>query len=459
MNNFSISDLPKGAYIHMIGIGGISMSGIAEMLLNFGYKVSGSDAKPSGLTDRLKQNGAEIFIGQSADNIKNPDAVCYTAAISPDNPELVKARALGVPVVERAVFLGALLEKYKYPIAVAGTHGKTTTSSMLSLVLLAAHKDPTILIGGELSQIGGNYHIGGNEYLPFEACEYVESFLHFKPFVSIITNIEEDHMDYFKDLNHIITSFVKFASLTSDNGCNIVCIDENTTQSIVQNVKKKTVTYALNNKNADYTAENIIIEKDGRPSFDIFNKNRKVLNVSLNVAGDHNICNALGVTAACEFLGIEPEYIKSGLEEFKGAKRRFDRLGKTVTGVDVVDDYAHHPTEIKTTLETAKKMGYNNVWVAFQPHTYTRTAAFLEQFASALKTADRVMITDIYPAREKYDGTMHACDLARLIPGVVYMNDMDAMKRYILSNAKPGDLVITMGAGNICDLGYSLTQK
>ena len=162
---------------------------------------------------------------------------------------------------------------------------------------------------------------------------------------------------------------------------------------------------------------------------------------------------------ACEFLGIEPEYIKSGLEEFRGAKRRFDRLGKTETGVDVVDDYAHHPTEIKTTLETAKKMGYNNVWVAFQPHTYTRTAAFLEQFASALKTADRVMITDIYPAREKYDGTMHACDLARLIPGVVYMNDMDAMKRYILSNAKPGDLVITMGAGNICDLGYSLTQK
>ena len=248
MTNFSISSLKKGAHIHMIGIGGISMSGVAEMLLSFGYKVSGSDVRETNLTNRLKENGAEIYIGQSADNIKDPDAVCYTAAISDSNPELQKARTLGVPVVERAELLGGLLELYKYPVAVAGTHGKTTTSSMLSLVMLAADKDPTILIGGELSQIGGNYRIGGSEYLPFEACEYVDSFLHFKPYVSIITNIEEDHLDYFKDLNHIISSFVKFASLTSDKGCNIVCIDENTTQSIVHNVKKRTITYALDNK-------------------------------------------------------------------------------------------------------------------------------------------------------------------------------------------------------------------
>lgn len=459
MSKFSISNLPEGAYIHMIGIGGISMSGIAEMLLNFGYKVSGSDNKSSGLTERLEKNGAEIFIGQKADNIKKPDVVCYTAAISKDNPELIAAQGLGVPVVERAVFLGAMLEKYKYPVAVAGTHGKTTTSSMLSLVLLAADKDPTILIGGELNQIGGNYRIGGDEYLPFEACEYVESFLHFKPYMSIITNVEEDHMDYFKDLNHIITSFVNFASLTSDNGCNIVCIDENTTQPIVRIAQKKSITYALNNKSADYTAENITLDQNGRPSFDVYNKDRLVTSLSLKVAGDHNICNAVGVTAACDFLGIDPDHIKMGLEDFTGAKRRFDKLGMTSGGVEIVDDYAHHPTEIKTTLETTQKMGYNNVWVVFQPHTYTRTAAFLDDFANALKIADRVMITDVYTAREEYDGTIHACDLAALIPNSIYMNDMCSIEKYVLENAVDGDLVITMGAGDICDLGYSLVQK
>ena len=459
MSNFSVSDLAEGSYIHMIGIGGISMSGIAEMLLNFGFKVSGSDMKASNLTERLQQGGAEIIIGQAAENIKNPSLVCYTAAISPENPELKAAREKGIPCIERAVLLGALLEKYKYPIAVAGTHGKTTTSSMLSLVLLSAEKDPTILIGGELKQIGGNYHIGGNEYLPFEACEYVESFLHFKPFVSIITNIEEDHMDYFKDLNHIKSSFVKFASLTSDEGCNVVCTDGDTTDCILQDVKKKALTYGISNKTADYTANNIQTDAAGFPEFDICCREKTLLHVKLNVAGSHNICNAVGVAAACDFLGIDTKYIKQGLESFDGTKRRFDRLGKTKNGTDVVDDYAHHPTEIKTTIETAKKMGYNNVWVAFQPHTYTRTAAFLENFAKALNIADRVMIADIYPAREKYDGTIHACDLAALIPGVVYMNDMNAMKKYILENAASDDLVITMGAGNICDLGYALVEE
>lgn len=459
MNNFSIADIPKGAHIHMIGIGGISMSGIAEMLLNFGYKVSGSDTKSSGLTDRLKQNGAEIFIGQRAENIKNPDVVCYTAAIGDDNPELMAAKALDVPVIERAVLLGALLQLYKYPVAVAGTHGKTTTSSMLSLVLLSAQKDPTILIGGELRQIGGNYRIGGTEYLPFEACEYVDSFLHFKPFVSIVTNIEEDHLDYFKDLNHIISSFIKFTSLTDINGCNIVCIDENNTQKIVQNVENKFITYGLKNKDADYTARNLTLRKGGYPSFDIFNKERLITHIDLNVVGEHNVLNAVGVAAACDFLGIEPEYIRKGLEEFTGTKRRFERLGKAASGADVVDDYAHHPTEIKATLKSAKSMGYKKVWVVFQPHTYSRTAAFLDEFAEALSHADRVMIADVYPAREKYDGTIHSCDLAIKIHGAVYMNDLGAIKRYLLENTGSGDLIITMGAGSICNLGYAMTDN
>ena len=459
MSNFTIAELQKGAHIHMIGIGGISMSGIAEMLLNFGYKVSGSDTKSSGLTDRLKQNGAEIFIGQRAENVKSPDVVCYTAAISSDNPELKAARNLGVPVIERAEMLGELLKLYKYPVAVAGTHGKTTTSSMLSLVLLHAKKDPTVLIGGELRQIGGNYRIGGSEYLPFEACEYVESFLHFKPFVSIVTNIEEDHLDYFKDLNHIISSFVKFTSLTDSNGCNIVCIDENSTQNIVQNVEKNLLTYGLKNKDADYTARNITLRENGYPSFDIYNKERMLCHIDLNVVGDHNICNAVGVAAACDFLEIEPKYIKEGLEAFTGTRRRFERLGKAACGADVIDDYAHHPTEIRATLTAAKKMGYENVWVVFQPHTYSRTAAFLDEFAEALSEADRVMIADIYPAREKYDGTIHSCDLAIKIKGAVYMNDMRAIERYLVENAGVRDLIITMGAGNICNLGYALTDS
>ncbi len=459
MNKFSFAEIPKGAHIHMIGIGGISMSGIAEMLLGFGYKVSGSDTKDSELTDRLKRNGAEIFVGQSAANIKDPDAVCYTAAISDDNPELLAARRLSVPVVERAEMLGALLDLYKYPIAVAGTHGKTTTSSMLSLVLLEAGKDPTVLIGGELRQIGGNYRIGSSEYLPFEACEYVESFLHFNPYVSIVTNIEEDHLDYFKDLNHIITSFTKFTRLTDDNGCNIVCIDENTTQNIVQNVKKPLVTYGIKNPNADYTAQNISYRSGAYPSFDILGRGKKLCHVDLNVVGEHNICNAVGVAAACDFLRIEAKYIKKGLEEFTGTHRRFEKLGKASCGSDVIDDYAHHPTEIRATLRAAQKMGYKNIWVVFQPHTYTRTAAFLDEFASALGEADKVMIADIYPAREKYDGTVHSCDLARKIKGAIYMNDLGAIGRYLSENAEAEDLIITMGAGNICDLGYALTEK
>lgn len=459
MKEFSASDLSEKSYIHMIGIGGISMSGIAEMLISFGYHVSGSDVKETNLTRRLRESGAEITIGQKAENIKNPDLVCYTAAISQDNPELKAAHEKNIHCIERAVLLGALLQKYKYPIAVAGTHGKTTTSSMLSLCLIEAEKDPTILIGGELKQIGGNYYIGKNEYLPFEACEYVESFLHFKPYASIITNIEEDHMDYFKDINHIKSSFKKFAALTDSDGLNVVCIDGENTDCIISEVDRKCVTYGLLNKSADYTAENVILDENGYPQFDICCHGEKLINVHLSVAGNHNITNAVGVTALCDSLKIDKAAIKRGLESFGGTKRRFDKLGKTKNGTQIVDDYAHHPTEIETTIKTAKKMGYENVWVAFQPHTYTRTAAFLEDFAKALKHADKVMIADIYPAREKYDGTIHSCDLASLIPGCVYMNDLNAMKRYILENASPDDLVITMGAGNICDLGYSLVSE
>lgn len=452
-----MSQLKPGSHVHMIGIGGISMSALAHMLMDFGYRISGSDAKTSNLTEDLAAAGAVIKIGQCAENIDHPDLVCYTAAISPENPELVQARALGVPVIERAELLGALMELYEYPIAIAGTHGKTTTTSMMSLVLLAADTDPTILVGGELAQIGGNFRLGKKKYLPFEACEYVESFLHFRPFLSIITNVEEDHLDYFSDINHIISSFRKFASLTSPHGCIIVCSDDKHVCEVVQNVEKKVISYGIKNPDADYTAKNIVVDAKGCASFTVLHQDQPLVDLTLSVAGEHNILNALAVTAAAEFLGLPMAAVQQGLKEFSGTKRRFEHIGK-VNGCDIVDDYAHHPTEIRATLTAAKSMNYNRIWTVFQPHTYSRTKSLLEDFAEVLPLSDRVLIADVYPAREKYDGTIHSCDLAAKIPGAVYMSDMNAIARYLKANVAPGDLLITMGAGDVNKIAYQLKE-
>lgn len=457
MSNFSISQLKPNAKIHMIGIGGISMSALANMLIHLGYKVSGSDAKSSSLTEELSYKGATIYIGQSRDNIKDPDLVCYTAAISASNPELLAARELSVPVIERAELLGAIMELYKYPIAVAGTHGKTTATSMLSLVLLAADVDPTILVGGELKQIGGNIRIGKQDFLPFEACEYVESFLHFKPFLSIITNVEEDHLDYFSGIKHIITSFRKFASLTSPLGCIIVCSDDKYAAQVVQNVDRKVIKYAIDDINADYIAKNIEYDSRGCASFDVYCDNKEKVKIKLNVPGRHNVLNALASVATADFFGLSMEAAKKGLADFGGTKRRFEKIGE-VNGCQVIDDYAHHPTEIKATLESAKKMG-KKINVVFQPHTYTRTKALLDDFAEVLNLADKVMICDVYPAREEYDGSIHSCDLAAKISGVTYINDNRAMVRYLEKILTKDDMLITMGAGDVYKIGYDLCGK
>lgn len=452
-----MSMLKSGSHVHMIGIGGISMSALAHMLMDFGYRVSGSDVKASNLTKDLEAAGATIQIGQCAENIGTPDLVCYTAAISKENPELIKARTLDIPVIERAELLGALMELYEYPIAIAGTHGKTTTTSMMALVLLAAETDPTILVGGELAQIGGNFRLGKKRYLPFEACEYVESFLHFHPFLSIITNVEEDHLDYFKDINHIISSFRKFASLTSPSGCIIVCSDDKNTCEVVQNVEKNVKFYGIKDPNAEYRAENIRLDEKGCATFTILHKGQPLVDVTLSVAGEHNILNALAVTAAADFLGISMEAVQKGLKEFGGTKRRFEYIGK-VNGCDIVDDYAHHPTEIRATLHAARSMGYKRIWTVFQPHTYSRTKHLLEEFAEVLPLADEVMIADIYPARENYDGTIHSCDLAIKIPNAIYMSDNNAIAHYLKEHVEDGDLLITMGAGDVNSIAYQLAE-
>ncbi len=458
MSEISIKNLPQGAKVHMIGIGGVSMSGLASMLIHFGFRVSGSDSRQSSLTDELVAKGAEVYIGQSEENIKSPDLVCYTAAISEDNPELTAARKTGVPTIERAELLGELLKLYRYPLAVSGTHGKTTVTSMLSLVLLTAKTDPTILVGGELPQIGGNLRLGKQDYFPFEACEYVESFLHFNPFLSIITNVEEDHLDYFSGINHIISSFKKFASLTSPLGCIIVCSDDKNACSVVQNVDKKVIKYGIESEEAEYYAKNIKYKENGCAEFDVYHNQNKLVDIALNVPGKHNILNALAVTAASDFLGIDMEFVRKGLLEFGGTKRRFEHIGK-INGCEVIDDYAHHPTEIRTTIESAKRMTKGRLWVVFQPHTYSRTKALLGDFAEVLSLADRTMICDVFPARERYDGTIHSCDLAIKIPNSIYMSDMDAVARYLEQNLESGDMLVTMGAGDVYKIGYKLCER
>ena len=458
MKNFQLSTLPKGSHIHMVGIGGISMSALARMLKHFGYHVSGSDRSETDATRTLACEGFNIHIGHTADSLKEPSLVCYTAAIPKDNPELVKARSLDIPCMERAELLGQLMENYKYPIAVAGTHGKTTTTSMLSLVFLEAGLDPTILVGGELSQIGGNYRIGSQNHLIFEACEYVESFLNFHPYLSIITNVEEDHLDYFSDLNHIITAFHKFTRLNSPLGCIIVCSDDKNAMAVVKDTQKKVVTFGLISKNNDFFAEKPRINDRGRTQFDVYAYGEKVTTLELFVHGEHNVRNALSAFAAAWEMGIDAATIKRGLESFTGTKRRYEKLGE-VNGIEIIDDYAHHPTEIESTLKSAKAVSKGKLWCVFQPHTYSRTKAFLSDFAKALEIADIAIVTDIYPARESYDGTIHTCDMAILMKNGVYINDFDATKRYIQKNAKSGDTVITMGAGDIFKLGYSLLEE
>ncbi len=457
MKENKLTALPKDAYIHMVGIGGISMSALAHMLKFFGYRVTGSDRTETDIVKRLTASGIDVCIGHCPEAICDPDLVCYTAAIPEDNPELVKAKSLGIPIMERAELLGQLMKLYKFPIAVAGTHGKTTTTSMLSLVLLEASLDPTILVGGELSQIGGNYKIGAKDYLVFEACEYVESFLHFNPYISIITNVEEDHLDYFTDISHIITAFKSFARLNSPDGCIIVCSDDKNTLTVVQNIEKRIVKYGLVGRNNDFYAENVHLNTSGKTELDVFEHGEFSIRLELAVHGDHNVRNALGAFAAARELGIEPQAIKRGLEAFGGTKRRFEKLGE-VGGFTVIDDYAHHPTEIKSTLTTAKTLTKGDVWCIFQPHTYSRTKAFLNDFAEALSIADKVVLADVYPAREKYDGTIHSCDLAALMRNCAFINDFDAIKRYVLDRAKPGDLVFTMGAGDIYKVGKELIK-
>lgn len=457
-------DFHQPIHIHFMGIGGISMSGLAEILLKEGFTVSGSDIHSSPITERLESKGAKIYFQQTADNITSDiDLVVYTAAINFEtNEEYKEAVRQKIPVMKRATLLGQLMHNYQNAIAVSGTHGKTTTTSMLSHILLAGETDPTISVGGILDAIGGNIRVGHSNMFITEACEYTNSFLEFFPKISIILNIEEDHMDFFKDIDDIRCSFRKFAHKLPDNGYLVLNGEIDNIPYIVEDLNAEYVTFGIENDTDTFTAKNISYDAFGHASFDYYKKNRYIDRIQLNVNGEHNVKNALAAIAVADRLDLSMDIIKKGLLGFTGAKRRFELKG-TCRGFTIVDDYAHHPTEIEATLNACKNFPHEELWCIFQPHTYSRTYAFLDDFAKALSLCDHVIITDIYSAREKDTGLVHSKDLVSKMSAydvdVHYIQDFEDIEKFILKKCKKNDLLITMGAGNVDSIGNSLINK
>jgi UDP-N-acetylmuramate--alanine ligase len=445
-----------GKHIHFIGIGGISMSGLAEILLEKGCQISGSDLLSSGLTRRLQKNGATIYQGHDAQNIKEVDLVVYTAAIKEDNPEMIESRKRNIPLMDRATLLGQLMETFSFSIGVAGTHGKTTTTSMLSTMINRAGLDPTILVGGELDEIGGNVRTGQSEYFITEACEYMDSFLKFKPFMAMILNIERDHLDYFKDIQHIYSSFLKFAQLVPKSGYVLGCADDPLVAKLMKEVHSQTVSYGIDSP-CDWMAFDISYDNLGNSVFRVENNGKDLGYFSLKVPGKHNIYNALASIAACGIIGISTGVMKESLLHYHGTHRRFELKGKTSNQVTVLDDYAHHPTEVKATITAAHNYPYNRLWCIYQPHTYTRTKELFKEFTEAFEGVDYLIFADIYAAREKDPGDINSRMLAEAIAdkgqNSIYLPDFKQIANYIQEHAKPDDLVITMGAGNVYQIG------
>ena len=456
-------DFNRPQNVHFIGIGGISMSGLAEILAGRGFNVTGSDAKQSPLTLSLEKKGIRVFYGQRSSNIlPETELVVYTAAIHPDNPEFKEAAARSLPMLTRAELLGQIMRNYRTPIAVSGTHGKTTTTSMLASVLLAAEADPTVTVGGILPAIGGNIRVGGSDIFVAEACEYTNSFHKFFPRISIILNMDADHLDFFKDIDDIRRSFRKFAELLPEDGVLIINADTPEYERIIEGLPCRVITYSLHG-DTDYRASDITYDKYGRPSFTVIRKDgRKAGSFYLRVPGEHNVSNALSVIAACEVLQMPAEAIVKGLGSFSGTDRRFQLKGE-IGGVTVIDDYAHHPTEIKATLRAAAGYPHKKLWCVFQPHTYTRTKALLNEFADALSLADHVVLAEIYAAREQNTIGISSADLQAKIAALgtpcEYFSTFDEIENYLLSNCESGDLLITMGAGDVVAIGEHLLGK
>jgi len=460
-------DFNRPEKIFFVGIGGVSMSGLALILADAGFDVSGSDRDKSATTEKLEKRGIKVFYGQKKENITpDIDCVVFTAAIHADNPEYVRTMELGLKYLKRGELLGQIMKNYRTGVAISGTHGKTTTTSMISEILLDAGMDPTVNNGGVLKSIGGNTRVGGKDFFVAEACEYTNSFLEFFPKVAVIMNIEEDHLDFFKDLDDIRASFRKFAHLVPADGAVVIngAIDDY--REITDGLECRVITFGENEKDYygeknDYYAKDISYNKKGCAIFTECAGARE-RKVQLGVPGEHNIVDALAALAVCDHLGVPEDDAVKGLEGFRGADRRFEYKGE-VNGITVVDDYAHHPTEIRATMSIARKIERGKVFVVFQSHTYTRTKAFFDEFVDALRPADVVLMPDIYPARETDNlgiSSKDLCDaLNRLGTEAHYIPDFDEIERFLSEKCTKNDLVITMGAGEAYKIGDMLLKR
>ena len=456
-------DLNSPQKIHFIGIGGISMSAIAELLHSKGFTVSGSDDKKSRHTERLESLGVELMYGNKASNIRpDSDLIVYTAAIREDNPEFIAAKASQIPMMTRAEILGQIMLAYKDAVGIAGTHGKTTTTSMLSLIQLDADFDPTILVGGDLPDIEGNLRMGASSHLVMEACEYTNSFLHFFPKHAIILNIEADHLDFFKDLEDIRRSFRKYAELLPEGGHLVINHKIERLSELTEGLSCKVITFGIaepSADSADYTASAPVFDSLGRAGFEVFHRGTSLGFIQLSVPGMHNVENALAAIAMGHSLGADIKACRSALSRFTGTKRRFELKG-TLGGITIVDDYAHHPAEIRAALTSARAYGDHRIVCVFQPHTYTRTRALLADFADALTLADLIVLPDIYPAREEDPGDISSRDLENLLKqkgkDVYYFPSFEEIESFLLEICRDGDLLITMGAGDVVNIGEFL---
>ncbi len=454
MENQNILNTAK--HIHFIGIGGSGMCPIAEILHHRGYRITGSDSTESETVQKIRSYQIPVVIGQKAENINGADLIVYSAAVKKENPELAAALQSGIPTLERAQMLGLVAKRYQNSIAVAGTHGKTTTTGMLTQLFVEAGKDPSAIIGGKLPFIGSNGRAGKSEYILCEACEYVDTFLQLQPSVSVILNIDADHLEYFGSLENIITSFRKFAGQTTQ--ALIINGDDENVRKAVKDLKNIEVrTFGLRPEN-DYCAANCNEDFTAFEEFTLTKQGKPLVQISLSVPGRHNIMNALAAAATADYFGINSTEIAKALHNFTGVHRRFERLG-TFDGITVADDFAHHPTELQATLTAAMHMGFETVWAIFQPHTYSRTFLLLNEFAAALAIPNRVILTPILPVRETNTYNIHAEDLAAKVPGSVCFNTFEEISDYVIARAKPGDLILTLGGGDIYSCANLIVEK
>lgn len=453
---FEIDNLLKEVKrVHFIGIGGSGMCPLAEILHNEGYLLSGSDNNETDTLARIRSMGIPVTLGQKAENINGAEMIVYTAALLPDNPELVAAKASGIPTFERAELLGAVTRMYHDCYCVCGTHGKTTVSSMLTQIMIQCGKDPSAVIGGKLPLTQSNGRVGKTQNMVCEACEFKDTFLRLSPDVAIILNVDADHLEYFKTLDNIILSFNKFSKLTTKalivNGD-----DANSLKAIADINDKKIITFGIDKRN-DFYAENIVVDH-AFAEYDIFKNGEMLGHIKLKVPGEHNVYNSLAALAAADYAGIEITDAIRSLEQFGGACRRFEVLAE-IDGITIADDYAHHPAELKVTLDAAMQMEFNTVWAVFQPFTYSRTKEHMDDFAKVLQIPDKCVMTEIMGSREVNTDGVYTSQLAEKIPGSVWFNTFEDVADYVLKNVKSGDLVITLGCGDIYKAAKIMINK